>query len=71
MSVNTAVQQLLEVEAARAGGACGPDKLAVGIARLGAPDQQIVAAPMAALLDVDFGAPLHSLVIPGAVPLHC
>jgi diphthine synthase len=67
MSVNTAVEQLLEIEAKRGEGAYGPDTLAVGIARLGAPDQQIVAAPLAELAKVDFGAPLHCLVIAGAV----
>jgi hypothetical protein len=67
MTVNTAVEQLLEVEAARGGGAYGPDTLAVGISRLGAPDQQIVAGPMRDLVNVDFGPPLHCLVIAGAV----
>jgi len=65
MSINTALQQLLEVEEARQGGAYGPDTLAVGLSRLGAPDQQIVAGSMQQLLDVDFGAPLHCLVIAG------
>jgi diphthine synthase len=65
MTVNTAVQQLLEVEAARRGGAYGPDTLAVGMSRLGAPDQQIVAGSMQQLLSADFGAPLHCLVIAG------
>lgn len=67
MSVNTALQQLLEVEAARGGGAYGPDTLAVGVSRLGAPDQQMVAGSMRELLDVDFGPPLHCLVIAGSV----
>lgn len=66
MTVNTAVQQLLEVEQARGEGAFGPDTLAVGMSRLGSPDQQIVAGSMHQLLDVDFGPPLHCLVIAGA-----
>ncbi|KAG2487491.1 hypothetical protein HYH03_013910 [Edaphochlamys debaryana] len=67
MSINTAVQQLLEVEEARGGGAFGPETLAVGIARLQADDQQIVAGTLAQLQEVDFGAPLHCLVLAGDV----
>uniref|UniRef100_A0A7S3QKH8 diphthine methyl ester synthase n=2 Tax=Dunaliella tertiolecta TaxID=3047 RepID=A0A7S3QKH8_DUNTE len=67
MSVNTAVEQLLEVESRRGEGAYGPDTLAIGIARLQADDQLIVAAPMSELKGIDFGAPLHSLVIAGSV----
>ena len=35
MTVNQCVAQLLEVEASEQGGVCGPDALAVGIARVG------------------------------------
>lgn len=45
--------------------ACGADSLCVGIARLGSPDQKIVAGSMKQLLDVDFGPPLHCLIIVG------
>jgi len=41
MSVAEAVAQLLEVEAAEGGGAYGPGTLAVGVARLGSPDQRV------------------------------
>ena len=41
MTVAEAVAQLLEVEAAEGGGAYGPDTLAVGVARLGSPDQLV------------------------------
>lgn len=37
----------------------------VGFARLGSEDQMIVAGSMRQLLKVDFGAPLHCLVIVG------
>ncbi|RWW64252.1 hypothetical protein BHE74_00028515 [Ensete ventricosum] len=37
----------------------------VGIARLGNDDQMIVAGSMKELLDIDFGPPLHCLVIVG------
>lgn len=43
------------------------ETLAVGMARLGSPDQLIVAGTLKGLLDVDFGAPLHCLVITGSI----
>ena len=67
MTVNTAVEQLLEIERNRKAGAFGPDTLAVGVARLGADSQQLVAGTMQQLLEVDFGPPLHSLVLPGVL----
>lgn len=65
MSVNVAVEQLLEVEANRGEGVCGPNSLAVGMARIGAEDQQMVAGYLKDLRDVDFGQPLHSLLLAG------
>lgn len=65
MTINTALQQLLEIEQKRGEGAYSPETLAVGMSRLGAPDQQMVAGSMQQLLDVDFGPPLHCLIIAG------
>ena len=65
MSINTAIEQLLEIEEGRKEGAYGPETLCVGVARLGSESQSIVAGTMAELADVDFGAPLHSLIIAG------
>lgn len=65
MSIRTAIEQLLEVEAARKEGAYSGSTICVGIARLGAESQSIVAGTMEELQGVDFGAPLHSLVIAG------
>lgn len=67
MTINTALQQLLEIEQKRGEGAYSPETLAVGMSRLGAPDQQMVAGSMQQLLDVDFGPPLHCLIIAGDV----
>lgn len=39
--------------------------IVVGIARLGASDQSIVAGPLNKVLAHDFGGPLHSIIIPG------
>jgi diphthine synthase len=63
MTVNQAIAQMLEVEDKRKEGVCGFDHLAIGCARLGQPTQQIVAGTLAELLLVDFGTPLHSLVL--------
>ena len=98
MSIGEAVAQLLELEERLQQGVCSPGRVAIGLARVGAPSQQMVAGEcrarqhyhghamlggllrtecfletcgcmaagsLADLQQVDFGAPLHSLVIPG------
>lgn len=67
MTVNTAIEQLLEVEEKRHEGAYGSDTMAVGIARIGSSTQKIVAGSLQELQQVDFGPPLHSLVIAGTL----
>lgn len=47
------------------GGVCGPDTLAVGVARLGTEGQRIVSGTLQELASVDLGEPLHSLVVVG------
>jgi hypothetical protein len=71
MSIATALQQLLEVEAARQGGAYSASTTCVGVSRLGAQDQQIAVGTMEQLQQVDFGPPLHSLVIAGGWGARC
>lgn len=41
------------------------DTIAVGVARVGSANQQIVCSSMKELLSHDLGPPLHSLIIPG------
>ncbi|KAJ0963169.1 hypothetical protein J5N97_028296 [Dioscorea zingiberensis] len=65
MTVHIAINQLLEVEALRKGSAYCEKSKCVGIARLGNEDQLIASGSMTDLLNVDFGAPLHCLVIVG------
>ncbi|KAK4751328.1 hypothetical protein SAY87_004810 [Trapa incisa] len=65
MTINTAIEQLLEVEEMCGESVYGEDTICVGMARLGSPDQKIVAGPMKQLLTFDFGAPLQCLVIAG------
>ena len=64
MSVNCAIDQLLEVEEKHSNeGICGEDRLAVGMARLGQEDEKIVYGTLKELRNVQFGEPLHCLVI--------
>ncbi|RYH02048.1 hypothetical protein EON65_48095 [archaeon] len=65
--MNTAIEQLLQVEEEKKEGVLSRDTLAVGMARLGQETQQIVFGKLEELLDVDFGAPLHSLALCGAI----
>uniref|UniRef100_A0A9I9CZU1 diphthine methyl ester synthase n=1 Tax=Cucumis melo TaxID=3656 RepID=A0A9I9CZU1_CUCME len=77
MSINTAIEQLLEVEQmegqsvnAMDGRVFHPqiyneDTLCVAFARLGSEDQMITAGTMKQLRSIDFGPPLHCLVIVG------
>nr|KAJ3419788.1 diphthine synthase [Polyrhizophydium stewartii] len=65
MTVNQAVEQLLEIEEKRQQNVYSPNTIAVGLARVGAEDQTIIAGTMQELLTADFGGPLHSFVIPG------
>lgn len=67
MTINQAVEQLIEIEEKRHENAYNRQTLCVGMARLGQQDQKIVAGTMEELLEVDFGAPLHCLAIAGDV----
>ncbi|CAG8606916.1 8287_t:CDS:2, partial [Ambispora gerdemannii] len=67
MTINQAIEQLLEIEKNRKENAYTGDTLALGIARLGSPTHQLIkAGPLERLLAEDFGPPLHSLVIVGS-----
>lgn len=65
MTVLQCASQMLEVEEERQQGVCGRDALAVGVARLGSEDQQIVAGTLEELSTAELGRPLHSLVLCG------
>lgn len=65
MTINTAIEQLLEIEEKRAESAYNGDTHCVGLVRLGSEMQKIVAGSMKDLLTIDFGLPLHCLVIVG------
>lgn len=63
MNVNTALAQLKESEENLQLGIINQNTKFIGLARVGAPEQQIVSGSFDELKDYDFGAPLHSLVI--------
>lgn len=63
MTVNQAMEILLEVEEKRGEGLM-EDRLAVGIARAGSPSPVVKADYIGSLKDYDFGGPLHIVVIP-------
>lgn len=65
MTVAQCASQMLETEEERKEGVFGPDSLAVGAARVGAPDQKLAAGTLKELTEVDMGRPLHSLVLLG------
>ncbi|KAK9108733.1 hypothetical protein Sjap_016793 [Stephania japonica] len=65
MTIRTAIEQLLDVEQMRGESAYNEETTCVGFARLGSEDQKVVAGSMRELLAVDFGTPLHCLVIVG------
>lgn len=69
MTVSQAVEQLLTIDRELGIGELDGSSMAVGVARIGQRDQKIVYAPMDELTRLDFGAPLHSLIIP-ARDLH-
>ena len=65
MTVAQCASQMLEIEAERAQGICGPQTLAVGVARIGAKNQKIAVGTLEQLSESDLGPPLHSLVLLG------
>lgn len=64
MSINRALELLLEVEKRRGEGVM-EHTLAIGIARAGSNSSLVKADYAERLKDFDFGAPLHILIIPG------
>ena len=69
MTVNTCIEQMLEVEKKLRRNVCAKDSICVGLARVGSEEQHIACGTMEELAVHDFGEPLHSVVIP-ARSLH-
>lgn len=69
MSVQEALQQLVEIEEDRKEGHCTRESLAIALMRVGSKEQGIIAGTVGELLEMPreaFGAPLHSLILPGS-----
>ncbi|CAH2045341.1 unnamed protein product, partial [Iphiclides podalirius] len=69
MTVKDAANQLLQIIDKKINTGITRQTLAVGLSRVGAPDQQIAVMTLEKMLELDLGPPLHSLVIP-APHLH-
>ena len=67
MTVNEAIQILLNIEEKRKENVFTKDTLCVGVARLGSENQCIKAGSAEKLLGFDFGKPLHCLIVPGTL----
>jgi diphthine synthase len=65
MTVSDAIEYLLKIELKRRQGVFTRDTLCIGCARLGAKDQLIKAGSAKDLANVDFGKPVHCLIVPG------
>ncbi|KNC49547.1 diphthine synthase [Thecamonas trahens ATCC 50062] len=65
MTVNQCLSQFLEVEEKYGEGILTADTQVVALARVGQETQVIAAGSIAELLPLDFGPPLHSLVVVG------
>ncbi|HWG92522.1 MAG TPA: diphthine synthase [Candidatus Thermoplasmatota archaeon] len=67
MTASEGAALLLRMERERGEGVLSPETLACGIARAGSSAPKVVAGPLAKLAEVDFGPPLHILVVPGSL----
>ena len=65
MTVAECASQMLEIEQERGEGICRPDDLAIGVARVGAADQKMIAGTLKQLSTAELGPPLHSMVLLG------
>jgi len=65
MTVNQAIEVLLKIEDKRKENVFTKDIFCIGVARIGRDNQVIKSGKASELLKEDFGAPLHSLIVPG------
>jgi diphthine synthase len=67
MTVNEGLETLEQMEAERGEGLILPDTKVIGIARATHEDEKIVSGTLEKLKTIDFGAPLHCLIIPSSM----
>lgn len=68
MTVQQAVEQLVELEDKHGKGICTRDTIGVGMMRIGNASQKIVVGTLGEILAAEedvFGGPLHSFILPG------
>lgn len=65
MTVNDAIREILRVEIKKGDHIFTENTMCLGIARVGSPDQAIKYGKARDLLKINFGEPLHVLVVPG------
>jgi len=65
MSIKEAIQTLLEIENKRKENIFTENTLCVGCARIGSDTEIIKSGKASDLLKLDFGGPLHCLIVPG------
>jgi diphthamide biosynthesis methyltransferase len=65
MSVGDAIRFLLRTEMKRNEKVFSERTFVVGCARIGAGDQKIAAGSAGRIMKLDFGEPVHCLVVPG------
>jgi diphthine methyl ester synthase len=65
MTINEAILQLFYIEERRKLGICLPESFGIGVARVGQDSATIISGTLLELSKLDFGPPLHSLIICG------
>eukprot|EP00834_Sanchytrium_tribonematis_P004758 NODE_252_length_11723_cov_1.965933.p7 type:complete len:283 gc:universal NODE_252_length_11723_cov_1.965933:8633-7785(-) len=70
MTVNTAIEQLLDISEKWEDPTLLSDTLIVAALRIGTDSQQYVCGSMEELKNMEFGEPLHSLIIPSCENMH-
>ena len=65
LTVNLALKSLLELENQKKQQIISPKTLVVGVARAGSPEPTVKAGYVEDLVEFDFGAPPHTLIVPG------
>ena len=65
LTVNEALQTLLELEKQKNQKVVTPNTIVVGVARAGSPEPNVKAGFIEEVVNYDFGAPPHTLIFPG------
>lgn len=65
ITIPQALKQLLDASKRMSDNIINPERLAVGLARLEAPDMKLNAGTISELLGTDFGQPPYALIFPG------